>query len=302
MGKFPIQIVDLSNEIEILSRNMETADTILSSGDLRTTVFGGSGLDFKGYREYSLQDDSKNIDWKASLRSDKLLVKEFFQERGLDVVFVYDVSNTMLFGSQSKIKAHYGAEFILSLAQVAINASYNVGLVCFNENIKELFEPGSGQEQMHKFFSTLSDHSTYGGELDLTRMLDFLMAKYNDGSVIIFVSDFLGNKGKLENIKNKFEIMSKRFDFICVVLRDPRDEFMPNSNMDVVVSSPDGKKSVFFNIAKIKKKYEEYNKKRKDELRKFLKSTRCEFFEIYTDKPFLNPTIEFFLRRGQSLK
>lgn len=302
MGKFPIQIVDLSNEIEILSRNMESMDVDISLGDSRTSVFGGRGLDFKGYREYSLQDDSKNIDWKASLRSDKLLIKEFFQERGLDVIFVYDVSNTMLFGSQSKIKAHYGAEFVLSLAQVAINSSYNVGLLCFNNSVKEMFSPNTGQDQMHSFFNVLSEHSTYGGELDISKLLDFIMANYNDGSVIIFVSDFLGYNNKLDLIKSKMQAISSKFDFICVILRDPRDEFMPNLDMDVVVSNPNGSKSVFFNVAKIKNKYEKYNLEKKNELRNFLRTVGSDFFEIYTDKPFLNPTIEFFLRRGQSLK
>nr|MBA4404663.1 hypothetical protein [Nanoarchaeum sp.] len=302
MGKFPIQIVNLSNEIDILSRDMDTMDVSSSIGDARTSVFGGRGLDFKGYREYSLEDDSKNIDWKASLRSDKLLVKEFLQERGLDVIFVYDVSDSMLFGSQSKIKAHYGAEFVLSLAQVAINSSYNVGLLCFNNSVKEMIIPGAGQDQMHNFFNILSEHSTYGGEFDSFKLLDFVMANYNDGSVIIFVSDFLGYTNKLDLIKNKMNIMSKKFDFICVVLRDPRDEFMPDLNMDVVVSSPNGKKSVLFNVAKIKNKYEEYNRKKKSELRSFFKTVGCDFLEIYTDKPFLSPTIEFFLRRGQSLK
>ena len=38
-------------------------------------LFGSSSWDFSGYREYSLMDDARRIDWKASIRSNKILVK-----------------------------------------------------------------------------------------------------------------------------------------------------------------------------------------------------------------------------------
>ena len=297
MGKFPIQIISLGKQIEFLGSRMEFVESPIQ-GDTYFSNFRGSSLEFKGHREYSIQDDSKDIDWKASLRSDKLLVKEYYQEKGMDVVFLYDVSETMLFGSQNKIKAQYGAEFILALAGVAIEANYNVGLVCFSDKINKSFTASSSGNQIGLFFGILQEHSTYGGGYDLANALEFVDSLYGPGTVVILVSDFLGSKIPFEHFEDKFKQLTSKFDVISVILRDPRDEFMPSENVGLVISSPYGKGDVFFNTNKIKKEYEIYTKDQKDKLKKFLSDVRSDHFEIYTDKPFIDSTIAFFTRRN----
>jgi len=211
---------------------------------------------------------------------------------------LYDVSESMLFGSQNRIKAHYGAEFILTLATTAIESNYNAGLVCFSDKINESFFPASGQGQLGLFFGVLGEHSTYGGEFDLNKALEYVDANFLPGSIVILVSDFLGNKMPVTHFKDKFKQLASKFDLITVVIRDPRDEFMPSESMDVVVSDPYGRGQVFFNTKKVKKRYEDVSKKQKEELVNFLRNTRSEHFELYTDKDFVDSTIAFFKRRG----
>ena len=294
-------MMGFGKQIDILSKSMDNVEST-ALGDTYFSIFRGSGLEFKGHREYAPGDDARKIDWKASLRSDKLLVKEFFQEKGMDVVFVYDISDTMLFGSHKKVKAHYGAEFILALAGTIIESNYNVGLVCFSDKIKFSFLPASGKNQLGLFFDILSNHSTYGGEYNLDNALKFVDTTYHPGSVVILVSDFLNMDVPIKYLERRFKQMSKKYDFITVVLRDPRDEFMPNENCDIVISDSYGRGSVFLNTGKIKKQYEEYNKYQKEILRKFLKDVNSDYFELYTDKSFIDPTIAFFKRRDALLK
>jgi uncharacterized protein (DUF58 family) len=297
MGRFPIRLIGLGKQIDFLGRHMDYVESS-TSGDTYFSIYRGSGMEFKGHRVYTFQDSARNIDWKASLRSDRLLIKEYYQEKGMDVVFVYDVSETMLFGSQSKIKAHYGAEFILTLASTALESNYNVGLVCFSDKIEHHFQPASGKEQMGLFFDVLGRHNTYGGKYDLTKVLEYVDSTCAPGTVIILVSDFLGNKVPLDKFKNKFQQLARKFDVISVILRDPRDEFMPKDNMNMVVSDPYEGGQLFINVKKIRKEYEKYTKEQKTNLRSFLKKVNSEQFEIYTDKPFLDSTVAFFSRRG----
>ncbi len=298
---FPIHITSLGTPIELFSRHFESTPHSVE-GDEHISPFGGGGFEFKGYREYTFQDSAKDIDWKASLRADNLLVREYYQQKGLNVMIVYDVSDSMLFGSQAKIKAHYGAEFILALAGSILTANHNVGLICFAEKIKYVVSPASGEKQIGIFFDILRDYSTYGGNFDMVEVLDYLNASSEPGTIIIFVSDFLGNKNFLERVDNKLKYLSRRFDVISVILRDPRDEFMPNEDLYVVVSDPSGKREVFFNAKSIKKEYEKYAKEQKIWLKKFLRGIGAELLELYTDKNFIKPTIEFFVRRGSEFK
>jgi uncharacterized protein (DUF58 family) len=301
MGRFPVKPIRLGKQIEIMSKVMDYSVTSGASENY-FGIFGGSGAEFKGHREYGPGSDSKRIDWKASLRSDKLLVKEFFQEKGMDVIFVYDVSESMLFGSQSKIKAHYGAEFILALAGTAMEANYNIGLVCFSDKVRKVFLPSSGGRQYSLMVDVLSNHSTYGGKFKMKEVLSYVSEMFNPGSVIVLVSDFLGDEGDFLKYKSKFRILSHNYDVISVVLRDVRDEFMPAQSEEFVVSDPYSGRKIAFVPSKIKDRFENYAKHQRKELFTFLNEVKSECLPLYTDKSFVSETISFFERRGQLSK
>lgn len=55
----------------------------------------GRSLDFDDLREYRYGDEVADIDWKASSRTGKTLVRRFFADRKLNVIFVGDVGVKM---------------------------------------------------------------------------------------------------------------------------------------------------------------------------------------------------------------
>ncbi len=61
-------------------------------------ILRGRGLDFDGYRDYGPDEDASSIDWKASVRSNKLLAKQYIEERDLKIMVVIDVGDNMVFG------------------------------------------------------------------------------------------------------------------------------------------------------------------------------------------------------------
>ena len=60
-------------------------------GDYRS-LFHGHGLDFKEIREYSINDDTRNIDWNVTARTGKPHVRVYEEERDHTVWLVLDVS------------------------------------------------------------------------------------------------------------------------------------------------------------------------------------------------------------------
>ena len=213
MGRFPIEVASLGRKIELLSKRVVDV-SIPSHGENVFSIFKGGGLEFRDFKEYSPGDDSRHIDWKASLKSDSLLVKEYIQESGLDVIFIYDVSESMLFGSQKKVKAHYGAEFILTMSATLMEMGYNVGFLCFNDKLKNKISPAASDRQFGVLFEVLSSYSTYGGGFSIAPALDFIEESYSKGSVIIFVSDFLDFEMPSVETQKKFKKIALKYDFI----------------------------------------------------------------------------------------
>ena len=96
------------------------------------SLFKGKGLEFESYKEYTFGDDASLIDWKASMRTNTLVVKRFREERDLKVLFVVDVSNKMLFGSTERLKCEYAAELAAALSYIVLAAGDRIGFCFFS--------------------------------------------------------------------------------------------------------------------------------------------------------------------------
>ncbi len=59
------------------------------------SVYRGKSMNFENLREYVINDDVKDIDWKASARSDNLLVKQFTAEKKHNIMLVMDTGIKM---------------------------------------------------------------------------------------------------------------------------------------------------------------------------------------------------------------
>ncbi len=77
---------------------------LFSEGSMggRKSKARGSSVEFSDFREYSLGDDFRRIDWNAYGRFDKLFVKLFMEEREAHVNIFIDCSKSMEFGQPSK--------------------------------------------------------------------------------------------------------------------------------------------------------------------------------------------------------
>lgn len=83
MTKLRLEIKDLARKLDVISKDLVTSKFV---GGYKS-VFLGRGLEFEKFREYTSSDDSRIIDWKATKRANKLLIKQFVEERSLDVFF-----------------------------------------------------------------------------------------------------------------------------------------------------------------------------------------------------------------------
>jgi uncharacterized protein (DUF58 family) len=83
----------------------------------------GESLEFMDYREYQPGDDLRRLDWSASARSDKLIVKLYRQEVCPHLDVLLDGSRSMDLRGTQKARAAVG--LAAALAAAADNAGYS---------------------------------------------------------------------------------------------------------------------------------------------------------------------------------
>lgn len=60
------------------------------------SIYKGKSMNFEDLREYVIGDNIKDIDWKASARSNKILIKQYIAEKKHNVLFILDTGKKML--------------------------------------------------------------------------------------------------------------------------------------------------------------------------------------------------------------
>ena len=114
------------------------------SGMHRSPFFGHS-VEFVQHRDYTAGDDIRHLDWKVWSKTDKFYIKQFEEETNLRTTLVVDVSNSMHYGRGALNKYNYGCTIAACLAFLLLHQQDSVGLITFDENVRQIIPPRSQQ-------------------------------------------------------------------------------------------------------------------------------------------------------------
>jgi len=149
----------------------------------------GLGSEFYGMRRYVFGDQFRLIDWKASARTQKLIVKEFESERDVSVMIIVDSSNSMAGGAIENTKFEYAIRACMLLTKVALSRKDNVGVFMFSDkkNFKFL-KPGSGEDQFYQVLDFVAKIKPQG-KSRFVEAMGYLNRRYQKRSLVFIISD-----------------------------------------------------------------------------------------------------------------
>lgn len=257
--------------------------------------FRGKSLDFDGYRPFTFDDDIVNVDWRASQRSDQLLVRQYKEEEDKKVIFLIDVGETMVAGSTKKLKCEYAAEIALSLTDLILNFNDRVGMILYNDKVKEFYPPNRGKRLFNIYIDTLSDPGTYGGGSNIIPAANFIMQNFDKTvSAVVIISDFLNFNSK---IAHALELIGNKYETMAFMVKDPSDLTLPEISAEFLIEDPKTGQQMLVEPKLAKKMYEKNAKEQEDLVIEALKNSNIDYLKFVTDKPFVHDMINFLENR-----
>ena len=166
------------------------------SGGNRKSRSKGSSVEFSDFREYSMGDDFRRIDWNAYGRFDKLFVKLFMEEREAMVNIFIDSSSSMYFGEPKKSLTAQKLSGVL--AYLALN---NLDRVCINSLSGVLVKQSAvfnGRGAFQRCAGFLEDMQ-FDGTTDLNSCIK--KKEFKGSGVSIILSDFFTTGGIEDAVK-----------------------------------------------------------------------------------------------------
>ncbi|MFH1072427.1 MAG: DUF58 domain-containing protein [Nanoarchaeota archaeon] len=266
-----------------------------------TTLFKGKGMEFAGFREYTYFDDANLIDWAASLRSNKILIREFEVQKSFNVFLLLDVSDKMLFCStrKNKLKVEHAADLVSRIAYATVRTNNAVGMAMFNDRLVSRIYPEIGYGMILRINKELSNPNNYGGRYDLKKVIQYVNSFLKTKCLIIIVSDFIGLErgwgGYMKNLMVNHEV-------IGMMLRDPRDEEFPDLHAQFELEDPFSTERLLVDTEEYARPYAKEALDEESGVINAFGQQYFSFLKLRTDQNFYDPIIRFLKKRAQVYK
>ncbi len=132
------------SQYELLARTQR-----LHQLGFRKTRRIGLDNDFERLRDYTPDDQYKFIDWKATARRNKLIVKDFQMNRSQRIIFMIDSGRMMMNQVKGLSFLDYAFNSMLMLSYIALKQGDEVGFICFSEEVRQFIVPKPGLLHMN---------------------------------------------------------------------------------------------------------------------------------------------------------
>ncbi|MDY6947199.1 MAG: DUF58 domain-containing protein [Pseudomonadota bacterium] len=171
-------------------------DRRLSEIGIKTYQQRGEGTDFKQLAEYRSGDPVRHIDWRATLRFEKLIVREFQSERDQCVLLLIDCGRRMR--ADDRVGAIGSSHFdqvlnaVMLLSYVALKQGDAVGALTFGTppGTQHWFAPRKGATTLNALMGELYAVQPSPTHSDYLSAARDLLVRFNKRALVVLITNF----------------------------------------------------------------------------------------------------------------
>lgn len=150
----------------------------------------GHTMEFDQIKEYVPGDDIRSINWKATARSQNLMVNQYQDERSQQIVNVIDMGRVMKLPFDGLNLLEYAINTSLVISNIALIKDDKAGLVTFSNSDSVVVRPEKKKTHIRKIQEALYKLETNFMESDYERLLINLKTHLNQRSLVLLYTNF----------------------------------------------------------------------------------------------------------------
>lgn len=154
---------------------------------VRRSVKRGQSVEFTDYRNYTLGDDLRALDWNLYARLEKLFIKLFIEEEDVNVHILLDASASMDGGVPDKLL--FGKRAAAALAYVGLASYDRISMAVLQGKAARRFPPVRGTGRIFQVLADLSGIKPHTGPTDIAAACRHYAAQITQRGPLILLSD-----------------------------------------------------------------------------------------------------------------
>jgi uncharacterized protein (DUF58 family) len=166
----------------------------LAEMGIKRMRLAGEGTEFESLREYLEGDSYRDIDWKATARRGRPIVRSFEVERSQTLVIAIDAGRLMTPRVGKLAKLDRAINAALMLAYLGTERDDLVGLLVFGRDVERYLPPRKGHRQFLAILEALYSIEGKVEEPDYDRALRYLVTKLPKRALVTVFTDLQGKE------------------------------------------------------------------------------------------------------------
>ena len=149
------------------------------------------GREFESLREYRPGDDVRTLDWKATARRGKAMVRQHQPEKNQTVLLLIDCGRAMAGLVDGRRKLDHAVDAALKVARVSLDQGDLVGVMAVGATVRAWLPPRRGSEQLRAITHALYRVEATLEETNWGAAFSLAFAQKVRRSLVLLVTDLL---------------------------------------------------------------------------------------------------------------
>jgi uncharacterized protein (DUF58 family) len=206
-----------------------------NSGNLQRRHKVG-GTEFAELREYTVGDDIRFMDWKATARRQRPIVRLLEPEREQPLLILLDRGRLMTAQVAGLSRFDWALNAALSLAMAGLRRGDRVGVVVFDKTIHTWIAPTPGLGHLSQILERLNTIEPARTESDYVGVTAQVLNQYHRRALVVLLTDIVDEIAS-QDLLMAMGRLSPRFLPLCVALRDPQVDAQAKPTLDLNLRS-----------------------------------------------------------------
>ncbi|WP_077398607.1 DUF58 domain-containing protein [Cellulophaga omnivescoria] len=150
----------------------------------------GHTQEFEQIKEYVAGDDFRTINWKATAKSNQLMVNQYQDEKSQPIYSVIDTGRVMKMPFNGLKLLDYAINSTLAFSNVALKKNDKTGMISFSKNIETFLPAVQKPTYLNSILEKLYNISTEYTDSDFGLLYAHIKRKVNHRSLLLLYTNF----------------------------------------------------------------------------------------------------------------
>lgn len=190
---------------------------------MRTARGLGGGTEFEQLREYGPDDEFRRIDWTATARTGRTIVRTYRAERNQSVVVLLDNGRTMAGRVGGVPRVEHAMDAAMMLATVATRLGDRCGMVAFDRLVRAVVPPARRPDQVTRVTEAMYALEPELAESDYSTAFTQVVARFRRRAMLVVLTDLV-DQAVEDSLMPALPLITRTHLVVIGGVRDPQVE------------------------------------------------------------------------------